>query len=91
MRLEGKIFVANKVARILDVDRQEDELKFHKQVENCLLEICQCLDISPPLWMQKNTYEFARFHQTVFTAEQFIEDVYFDRFQLTWLDDGKNI
>ena len=91
MRLEGKVFVGNKVARTVTVERNEDELRFSKQLENCLLEICKSLDVSPPIWMKKNTQEFARFHQTIFTAEQFVVEVYFQRLQITWIDDGRNI
>ncbi len=90
MLLEGKTFVGNRTTRVVNVERNEPELTFSKQLENCLLDICRALDVSPPLWMDKNTKEFARFHKTVFTEDQFIEDVKFNRFQITWLDDGRN-
>jgi hypothetical protein len=36
--------------------------------------------------MEKNTHEFARFHQTIFFAEQFTEPIKFERFQIRWLE-----
>ena len=91
MQIEAKVFKGNKVVRIIDAENLEESLGFTSQLEKCFLAICKQLDVSTPLWMQKNTQEFARFHQTIFTTEQFVETINFDRLQLTWLDDGRNI
>ena len=89
MHIEGKAFRGNKVYMLIDSERDEADLDFSKQLENCLLEITKALNVSPPLWMHKNTVEFARLHKTFFPAEQFMEKVNFDRLQITWLDDGR--
>ena len=51
-----------------------------------VIELCHRLNSPIPLWMEKNTREFARFHQTLFFAEQFSEPIRFDRLQIRWLD-----
>ncbi len=85
MRLEGILYHGNRPgARHVAVD-EENAHPFHKQMENCLLEICKTIAVPIPLWMQKNTRELGAFHQTVFTPEQFLEPVHFDRFILRML------
>lgn len=67
----------------------DDGQRFSKQVEACLLQLVKELDIPIPLWLSKNTKEFARFHQTLFFRESFSETVKFDRFRIKWIDDGR--
>jgi len=51
-------------------------------LEEGLISLCRELDIPVPLWLNKNTSEFARYRKTFFDRDQFIEDVKFDRFEL---------
>lgn len=64
------------------------EGSFVKALDQALLELCHRLDSALPLWLQKNTREFARFHQTIFFPEQFPEAVHFDQFQIILLEDA---
>jgi hypothetical protein len=41
--------------------------------------------VPTPIWLEKNTREFARFHQTIFFEGQFTDRVPFDRLQIRWL------
>lgn len=82
MRLEGTLYHGNVPGpRYLAID-EDPKHPFYKQMENCLLEICKGISIPIPLWMKKNSRELGAFRQTVFTAEQFLEPVHFDRFVL---------
>jgi len=85
MRLEGKVFRANlRIAdTIVEIPDQSDS--FVKQLEKCLILLCRELEVPIPLWMEKNTHEFAAFHQTMFFEEQFTEKVNFNRFQIRLL------
>lgn len=85
MKLEGRVFTANLLLREATVEQPTIEGKFVPQLEQCLIELCHRLDVPIPLWLEKNTREFARFHQTMFSAEQFIEPIRFDRFQINWV------
>ena len=40
------------------------------------------MGISVPMWLSKNTREFARYKWTTFNADQFFEPVSFDRFEI---------
>jgi hypothetical protein len=55
---------------------------FRDSLEIVFLEICKKLDIEAPLWMKKNTREFAAYNKTVFFKEQFYDKVYFDFFEI---------
>jgi len=55
---------------------------FREKLENCLLDLCSKLEIPVPLWLKKNTRELATFRRTFFTREQFIEKVWFDKFEI---------
>ncbi len=89
MRVEGKTFRDTRLDRVLTAEDHNEELRFTKRLENCLIKICHDLNVSAPLWMSKNTHEFACWHQTVFSAEQFMEEVPFSRLQIKWIDDGR--
>ena len=85
MILEGRVFVANRMTEIKEVEYTDDNVAFSVQLENALVLLCKELGIPIPLWLKKNTHEFAAFHQTLFFADQFNEKVTFDRFQIKWV------
>ncbi len=82
MQLEGVLFYGNRPGAMYTAHDDDASRPFHLQMEHCLLEICKSLAVPLPLWMKKNTRELGAFHQTVFTPEQFLEPVHFDRFVL---------
>lgn len=82
MKLEGTLYWENR-----PVARQTREIpaegnSFVFNLDRCLLALCKDLEIPLPVWMGKNTREFAAYHQTVFFKEQFSETVLFDRLQI---------
>lgn len=85
MKLEGKTFRANLVLQEGHVEQPDTGGKFVPQLEKLLIELCHQMEVPLPLWLEKNTHEFARFHQTIFFAEQFTEKIRFDRFQIRWI------
>jgi hypothetical protein len=60
----------------------DSDMTFQQKLTNCLIDICKKMDIQVPIWMNKNTKELAKFNKTFFTDEQFMEKVYFDRFEI---------
>jgi len=82
MRLEGKLFKANLMMREAVVTRDDPALSFVKELELALIDLCHVLDAPIPLWLSKNTHEFAAFRQTIFFSDQYTEIVHFDRFQI---------
>lgn len=86
MKLEGKVFRANLLLQDVTVEQPDNGQRFSQRLERCLIDLCHTLEIPLPLWMEKNTREFARFHQTIFFAEQFTEPIRFERFQIRWIE-----
>lgn len=85
MILEGRLFISNKLLAIKEVSYDNDSVSFSRELEETLIILCRELDIPTPMWMQKNTHEFAAFHQTIFFKDQYIENVKFDKFQIKWI------
>ena len=87
MKLEGRLFVANRMTEIKEVETPDNEGEaFSVRLERALVELCRQMDIPVPLWMKKNTHEFAAFRQTNFFSEQYTQKVRFERFQIKQLD-----
>ncbi|MDO5733595.1 MAG: hypothetical protein Q4P08_00400 [Eubacteriales bacterium] len=86
--LEGRVLQGEKILRLAQVrlDQKTDE-GLVPALERALRKLCTCLDLPLPLWLDKNTKEFARFRQTFFFAEQFTEEVKFSRFQIRLLEE----
>lgn len=80
--LEGRLFVANRMTEIKEVTTEDTDTSYSKCLEKALIELCKQMDIPVPMWMKKNTKEFAAFGQTIFFREQYTENVRFDRFQI---------
>lgn len=60
-----------------------------KSIEVALVALCKALAAPIPLWLDKNTREFAQFHQTLFFPEQFDEPVSFDRMKFQIYDEAE--
>ncbi len=82
LTLEGRLFVANRMTEIKEVTTEDTDASYSKRLEKALIELCRQLDVPVPMWMKKNTKEFAAFGQTIFFREQYTENVRFDRFQI---------
>jgi hypothetical protein len=71
-----------KIVKEASSSEHTEELSFREKLEKCLLEVCGSLDIPVPLWLKKNTRELAIFQRTFFSNEQFVERVWFDKFEI---------
>ena len=85
MRLEGKLFRQNLMIREATVEQPETGLLFVQHLEQALISLCRQIESPLPILLEKNTHEFARFHQTIFFDGQFTERIDFDRFQIRLL------
>ena len=83
MKLSGRLIRGTKTINkaFFEVDEQEITT-FTDALEECLIGLCRQLSIPVPIWMKKNTHEFAKFRKTFFTKDQFTEDVDFDKFEI---------
>ncbi len=82
MKLWGKIIKGSKIVKEKAVEMNDESKPFRDLLEQCFLKLCKELNISVPMWLEKNTNEFARYRRTFFPQDQFVEEVDFDRFEL---------
>ena len=83
MKLEGKTFKMNVVLQIHVVEHVNAKASFVKELDEALVQLCREMNVPFPLWLSKNTREFAQFHQTTCFEDQFSDNkVPFDRFMI---------
>lgn len=82
MKLHGKLIKGTKIIKEASVENNDKSLSYRDALEECFINLCRELDIQVPLWLKKNTSEFAAYRRTFFSAEQFLEKVKFDRFEI---------
>ena len=82
MVLYGKLVKGNTFIKDAKTAGADNERPFHDIMEEAFVLLCRELEIPVPIWLKKNTREVSRYHKTFFEKEQFIEEVYFDRFEL---------
>ncbi len=86
MVLEGRTFISNRLIQLKEVHYENPEVSFSVELSEAIIILCREMDIPVPLWMKKNTHEFAAFHQTIFFDEQYPDKVKFDKFQIKMLE-----
>ncbi|NSW91126.1 MAG: hypothetical protein HPY74_10735 [Firmicutes bacterium] len=82
MKLAGKLIKGTKIAKKAFFEKNDNSMSYTDMLEECLIGLCKELDIPVPIWMKKNTHEFAAFQRTFFSNDQFAEKVNFDRFEI---------
>ena len=82
LRLIGRLIRETTVLSEKVVEKSDNSVSFRELLEENFIVLCKELDISVPLWLKRNTTEFARFRKTYFTKEQFIDSIEFDRFEI---------
>ncbi len=68
------------------IDRQTVQPCTHSDPHDALDEACRQLDLSRPLWLDKNQREWEEFSQTRFLPDAFLEPVNFERMEIELID-----
>ena len=68
------------------IDRQTTVPCGRADPEEALNEACHRLDLSRPVWLEKNSREWEEFGQTRFLPDAFFESVPFDRLEIEYID-----
>jgi len=68
------------------MDKQVTEPCLRDDPQEALAEACHKLDISRPLWLDKNQREWDEFGQTRFFPDDFMDSVDFDRLEIEFID-----
>lgn len=82
MILVGRLIKGTYTIKESIYKKDDEEAGFRDLLEEGLISLCRDLDIPVPLWLKKNTSEFARYRETFFAKDQFVETIKFDRFEL---------
>jgi len=82
LKITGKLIKGTGIISEKLVEKENSSVSFRDLLEDNFIALCKELDISVPLWLKRNTTEFARYRRTSFTKDQFIEDVKFDRLEI---------
>lgn len=59
------------------------------EIEDMVHELCQELDLSRPILLNKHFHEFQQFQRITFKAPDFMEPVSFDKFEIEMLKEKK--
>lgn len=86
MKLWGKIIINNKLY-MHDVSDDIDTKDYMLLADKTLEDLCKKLDISIPYWLDKNKSEYLKRMKTAFTADNFIEGIDFDKFEIEVIGD----
>lgn len=84
-RIWGKLMKDNRMIEE-EVVAYSSEENYEKNLEICIKEICNKLDISNPYWLPINFEEFEQMDKTTFNKHNFMEDIQFDKFIIEELD-----
>ena len=82
MKLIGKLIKGPSIIKNEYVVIEDEDISYRELLEKCFINLCKKLNISVPMWLSKNTKEYARFKRTSFEKDQFLEKVLFDRFEI---------
>lgn len=82
MKLSGKLIKGTTTLMEKSYEVDDSEGTYQDRLEKCFVELCSMLAIEVPMWLTKNTREYARFRRTSFNADQFFNPVVFERFEI---------
>lgn len=64
------------------IEKNSEEGSFRDLLEESFVALCRELDTPVPMWLKRNSTEFARYRRTFFDSDQFMEDIKFDRLEI---------
>ena len=86
MRVWVKLMKNTHMIKETTIVRDEEDTRTHK-VLHALEEACHTLDLSTPIWLEKNIKQFQRAAKTRFSQDNFIETIDFDYLELQILEE----
>ena len=86
MRVWVKLMKNTHMIKETTIVRAEEDTRTHK-VLHALEDACHTLDLSTPIWLEKNIKQFQRAARTRFSQDNFIETIEFDYLELQILEE----
>lgn len=78
MKIWGKIIKKEQILKSKTIVVDPSTTTFFDMLKT----LCETLNISTPVLLDKHVYDFNVFHMCIFKPDDFIEDVLFDKFIL---------
>jgi len=78
IKIWGKLIKKEHILKSATINVDTSSTSFFDMLKS----LCEKLNISTPVLLDKHVYDFNKFHMCYFKADDFIEDVLFDRFTL---------
>jgi len=79
LKIWGTLIKDNRIIRD-EVSMSETEDSYQKNLKMCVTELCYKFDVATPYWLKANINEYNKRHKTSFDKNNFIEEIYFDKF-----------
>ena len=79
LKIWGKLIIDNRIVKD-EVSVSEAYGSYQENLKACITDLCYKFDIETPYWLKSNINEYNKRHKTSFDENNFIEEVYFDRF-----------
>lgn len=87
LKLYGKIVKKNNIVQNSVFEMQKDHTDFKDFLSKGLESLCYKFDIGHPIWLSNNANDMNQVNKTKFKAQQFIEEIDFDYFEIEYVDD----
>lgn len=85
-RMWGKIFKNNHLLTDYTYENSDCDTRTHK-VFSGIDNMCHFFNIPKPIWLDKNVRDFKKFSRVKFRADNFVEEIDFDYFEIRILEE----
>ena len=81
LKIWGKLIKDNRII-VDEVSMSQLEDNYQENLKMCITELCYKFDIATPYWLKSNIQEYNKRLKTSFDENNFIEEIYFDKFMI---------
>ena len=79
LKIWGTLIKDNRIIRD-EVATSEIDASYQENLKTCITQLCYEFDIATPYWLKSNVNEYNKRHKVSFDENNFIEEIYFDKF-----------
>lgn len=87
-RFWAKIIINNKTVESLDIEGDLGNTT-DENMKKCLENTCNHFDLSMPVFLPKHKHNWDDFKKVTFTADDFIDEIDFDKFEFELVKEKK--
>ena len=87
-RFWAKIIINHKTVESLDIEGDLNNTT-DENMKKCLETTCNHFDMSMPVFLPKHKREWDDYKKVTFTTDDFIDEIYFDKFEFELIKEKK--